>query len=97
VIPATNEGEETQTVELRWQEKMSTVPNHVVANGVNYYHHPHHRNATIKKSQWTIAPGDERQVFVLCLTRAWIVETDGLGRNRCSERQEVASLSAGTA
>ena len=44
---------------------------YLIAEGVSYSHHPHHRNGHNQKSQWTIQELEERSVFENALHEGW--------------------------
>src|SRR5580692_934343 len=48
--------------------------------GFQYLNHPHHRDPRERdKSQWTITPEEEREVFRLTVTSNWYVIPTGWG------------------
>lgn len=58
---------------------MSTTESHEVETGIFYTHHPHHRNQTPQKSQWSIPETSELGVFARCRQETWYVDGNGWG------------------
>lgn len=53
-----------------------TIP---IAPGLDYFHHPDHRNSNPNKSQWTITREEERASFSQAFAEDWLRDTDGWG------------------
>jgi len=58
---------------------MAEPTSELIANGVTYQCHPHHRNRNPNKSQWTITETEEIGCFRLTWVSAWIVDSAGWG------------------
>jgi hypothetical protein len=71
---------------------MPVVKTHVIAQGVTYSHHPHHRNRTPDKSQWTIPESDERGVFIDAMNQNWLKQSSGWGLYSPNDRVEYVGL-----
>jgi hypothetical protein len=68
---------------------MSTPIPQCDIDGVNYQHHPDHRNGNTKKSQWTISEPAERESFRQAGVREWLSVDRGWGLHTPNERPEV--------
>ncbi len=58
---------------------VSFLATFVIAPGVTYGVHPHHRNGAHGKSQWDISEGQERDVFVNARNQNWLLQDMGWG------------------
>jgi len=62
------------------------VKQYTIAPGIIYRVHPHHRNRTPGKSQWTISENQERDVFVNSRRQNWLLGDLGWGLHIVAKR-----------
>ena len=67
---------------------VSFVSTYTIAPGVTYCVHPHHRNGTPHKSQWSIPESQERNVFIHARDQNWLLQTVGWGLHVVNGRVE---------